>query len=433
MSQGETNQQISIVEASTEASIEPSIEASLPGVERPVRPAVGFSLAQRLVIAAVLIIISVWITSDAWRDIKNIALVDEQSSQILVVPVAVGLLLLARRRRFATLDLRASWLGPVLMGAGGAMWLLSMIYEVYSTWYAGPVVMAVGCLVTVFGVDILRKFAPAFIVLVFLIPIPRAGQVLIAQPMQDIDEHRARELAAGFAQGCIDSGAVWGGGETPALKGLICPETIVLAGSAVGTIQPKSRLVQADIKDGDAIVFLSSSGVHTNGLTLCRAIADRLPDGFQTPVTTTESFGELLLKPSVIYAQFVQQVLDAKLRARYFVHMTGHGWRKLMRPESPWVFRIDRHTAPGESVPPLFEFIMKHGPVARREAYATFNMGVGWAVYLDPDDAEMCVRIARSLGHQAWVAGRVMRKNDRRAVEIPGEQIVFEADTLSVR
>jgi len=247
------------------------------------------------------------------------------------------------------------------------------------------------------------------------------------------DEHRARELAAGFAQGCIDSGAVWGGGETPALKGLISPETIVLAGSAVGTIQPKSRLVQADIKDGDAIVFLSSSGVHTNGLTLCRAIADKLPDGFQTPVTTTESFGELLLKPSVIYAQFVQQVLDAKLRARYFVHMTGHGWRKLMRPESPWVFRIDRHTAPGESVPPLFEFIIKHGPVARREAYATFNMGVGWAVYLDPDDAEMCVRIAQSLGHQAWVAGRVMRENDRRAVEIPGEQIVFEADTLSVR
>jgi len=206
MSQGETNQQTSIVELSTEASIEPSIEASLPGVERPVRPAVGFSLAQRLVIAAVLIIISVWITSDAWRDIKNIALVDEQSSQILVVPVAVGLLLLARRRRFATLDLRASWLGPVLMGAGGAMWLLSMIYEVYSTWYAGPVVVAVGCLVTVFGVDILRKFAPAFIVLVFLIPIPRAGQVLIAQPMQDIAATVSRSVAEVIGMGVTQAG-----------------------------------------------------------------------------------------------------------------------------------------------------------------------------------------------------------------------------------
>jgi phosphoribosylformylglycinamidine cyclo-ligase len=252
------------------------------------------------------------------------------------------------------------------------------------------------------------------------------------------DAKRAGELAAGFAQGCIDSNAVWGGGETPALKGLVDPSTIVLAGSAVGEIRPKSRLVSGQIQAGDAIVFLASSGVHTNGLTLCRAIASKLPQGYQTPVKDGKTFGELLLAPSVIYAKFVQKVLDAKLRARYFVHMTGHGWRKIMRNEKPFVYRIDDPTKAGAKIPALFEFIIKHGPVETREAFATFNMGVGWAVMVDQNDAAMCVRIAQSLGHEAWIAGQVLEQAGRKAVEIAGknligQDIVFESDSLAVR
>src|SRR3954465_14579545 len=90
------------------------------------------------------------------------------------------------------------------------------------------------------------------------------------------------DLATGFAEGCAQSNAVWGGGETPALKGIVNPETIVLAGSAVGQIKPKSHRITGDVRDGDAIVLLASSGVHTNGLTLCRALADRLPQGYLT-------------------------------------------------------------------------------------------------------------------------------------------------------
>src|SRR6185369_11781291 len=86
---------------------------------------------------------------------------------------------------------------------------------------------------------------------------------------------RADDLASGFAQACIDSDAVWGGGETPALKGIVEPETIVLAGSAIGRIKPKSLRITGEVRDGDAIVMLTSTGVQTNGLTLCRAIADR--------------------------------------------------------------------------------------------------------------------------------------------------------------
>src|SRR5436190_24237979 len=90
---------------------------------------------------------------------------------------------------------------------------------------------------------------------------------------------RAEPLAEGFAEGCRLSDAVWGGGETPTLKGIVNPETIVLAGSAIGRVIPKSNRITGDVRDGDAIVMLASSGVQTNGLSLCRALADRLPQG----------------------------------------------------------------------------------------------------------------------------------------------------------
>src|SRR5687767_6680206 len=83
---------------------------------------------------------------------------------------------------------------------------------------------------------------------------------------------RAEELAAGFAEGCRQAGAVWGGGETPTLRGIVDPETIVLAGSAIGRIRPKSSRITGAVRDGDAIILLASSGVQTNGLTLCRAL-----------------------------------------------------------------------------------------------------------------------------------------------------------------
>src|ERR1041385_8853849 len=86
----------------------------------------------------------------------------------------------------------------------------------------------------------------------------------------------AEDLACGFAEGCVQSNAVWGGGETPALKGIVNPETIVLAGSAVGQIKPKTLRITGNVQDGDAIILLASTGVQTNGLSLCRALADRL-------------------------------------------------------------------------------------------------------------------------------------------------------------
>jgi phosphoribosylformylglycinamidine cyclo-ligase len=245
------------------------------------------------------------------------------------------------------------------------------------------------------------------------------------------DEERAAALVDGFADGCRQAGAVWGGGETPTLRGIVEPDTIVLAGSALGRIAPKALRVVGDVRDGDAIIFLASSGVQTNGLSLCRQIAARLPDGYLTPIGHGDDrrFGEALLAPSVIYASFVRECQRRGIKLTYLAHVTGHGWRKLMRLEEPFVYEI---TAP-RAAPALFEFMMEAGPIEQREAYATFNMGVGFAAYVSPASLDRALDAARSTGYDAWLAGRVRKDGTRKAVVAPSLWLTFEGDTLQLR
>ena len=169
--------------------------------------------------------------------------------------------------------------------------------------------------------------------------------------------------------------------------------------------------------------------MQTNGLTLCRHIADRLPQGYLTPIDDGRTYGEALLDPSVIYVRFVAALQQAGVKPRYAVHVTGHGWRKLMRLDEPFVYRVTEVREPL----PVFEFIMRAGPVELREAYATFNMGVGFAVYVDPGDVDACLRVARETGYDAWLGGTVHKQGARKAVEIGPLGITFEGDTLQVR
>jgi phosphoribosylformylglycinamidine cyclo-ligase len=243
------------------------------------------------------------------------------------------------------------------------------------------------------------------------------------------DAARREDLAAGFAEGCRRANAVWGGGETPALKGVVEPRAIVLAGSALGSIAPKSNRIRGDVQDGDAIVFLPSTGVHTNGLTLCRAIASRLPQGYLTPIADGRAYGEALLDPSAIYVRFVAACQAAGLKLHYVAHVTGHGWRKLMRLDEPFVYRLTELHEP----PAIFRAIAAGGLVDEREMYATFNMGVGFATYVASADADRCVAIARREGHEAWIAGEVRREGKRKAVEIAPLGITFAGETLQVR
>ncbi len=261
------------------------------------------------------------------------------------------------------------------------------------------------------------------------LPIAVAMHAAVGDSEWFADESRTNGLVEGFADGCRQAGAVWGGGETPTLRGVVDPGTIVLAGSAIGKISPKSLRITGDVQAGDAIIFLASSGVQTNGLTLCRKIADRLPQGFQTPLGDGRTFGEALLAPSVIYVAFVRECQRRGIKLNYVAHVTGHGWRKLMRLEEPFVYEI---TAP-RPVPALFRFIEQAGPVDAREMYATYNMGVGFAAYVAAGQVDATLAAAKATGYDAWLAGRVNKEGSRKAVVAPSLGVAFEGETLQLR
>lgn len=263
------------------------------------------------------------------------------------------------------------------------------------------------------------------------LPISVAMHAAVGDSGWFADAQRMQALVAGWAEGCRQAGAVWGGGETPTLKGIVNADTIVLAGSAIGKIAPKSLRITGDVRDGDAIIFLASSGVQTNGLSLCRLIADRLPQGYQTPIGHGDprTYGEALLAPSVIYVAFVRECQRRGLKLNYVAHVTGHGWRKLMRLEEPFVYEITTPRAPL----PLFQFLEQAGPITTREMYATFNQGVGFAAYVDPKSADAVLAAAKAAGYDAWLAGRVHKDGIRKAVTVPSLGLTFEGDTLQVR
>jgi len=261
------------------------------------------------------------------------------------------------------------------------------------------------------------------------LPLAVAMHAAVGDSAWFADRQRASALAEGFAEGCRLAGAVWGGGETPALRGIVNPDGIVLAGSAVGRISPKSNRISGDIREGDAIILLSSSGVHTNGLTLCRTLAGRLPESYLTRISDGRTFGEALLDASIIYVRFIAGCQEAGLPLHYAVHITGHGWRKLMRHAQPFVYRISRLPA----APAVFKFMLDTGLIDVREAYATFNMGAGFAVYVGEGDVDRCLALARDLGYQAMCAGTVVRQGSRKAVEIEPLGISFEGAALQLR
>ena len=263
------------------------------------------------------------------------------------------------------------------------------------------------------------------------LPISVAMHAAVGDSGWFADEKRTMALVDGFAEGCRAAGAVWGGGETPTLQGVVEPKTIVLAGSAIGKISPKHLRITGEVKDGDAIIFLASSGVQTNGLSLCRKVAAQLPQGYQTPVGFGDprTFGEALLAPSVIYVAFVRECQRRGLKLNYVAHVTGHGWRKLMRLEEPFVYEITNVREPLA----VFRFLERAGPIDRREMYATFNQGIGFAAYVSADTADAVLAAAQATGYDAWLAGRVKKQGARKAVEVPSLGITFEGDTLQVR
>ncbi|MFO1298277.1 MAG: AIR synthase-related protein [Rubrivivax sp.] len=242
------------------------------------------------------------------------------------------------------------------------------------------------------------------------------------------DRGRAEALVAGWKAACDHCGVAWGGGETPALAGIVEAGRIDLAAACTGIVNPKERLSLGDkLAAGDAIVLLASSGIHANGLSLARKLAERLPRGYLTEVTPGTNFGEALLAPTTLYSPVTEALWASGVRVRYAANITGHGWRKLLRHPAPFTYRID--TVP--PVPPVLSFIAREAGHDVAEAYGTLNMGAGFALFVPAAQAAQAVAVAGRCGVPAWVAGRVESGPKRLIVEPLG--LTFDADALALR
>jgi phosphoribosylformylglycinamidine cyclo-ligase len=242
------------------------------------------------------------------------------------------------------------------------------------------------------------------------------------------DAQRSKALVDGWKRACDTCGVAWGGGETPALAGIVESGRIDLAASCTGLINPKERLSVGDrLGAGDAIVLLASSGIHANGLSLARKLLERLPQGYLTPLGDGTTYGEALLAPTVLYSPVTEALYKAGITPHYCANITGHGWRKLLRHPAQFTYRIDAVPP----VTPVLRFIQQHAKQDDREAYSTLNMGAGFALFVNAGDAQRTVDVARKAGVEAIVAGRIETGPKQLLIEPLG--IRFSDDDLQLR
>ena len=245
------------------------------------------------------------------------------------------------------------------------------------------------------------------------------------------DGARAAALVAGWKRACDRCGVAWGGGETPALAGIVAAGRIDLAASCTGLVNPKERLSVGDaLAPGDAIVLLESSGIHANGVSLARKLVERLPDGYLTPLPGSLepiTYGAALLAPTLLYSPVTEALYRAGIKPHYCANITGHGWRKLLRHPAAHRYRID--TVP--EVPAVLKFIQQQTGQDDREAYSTFNMGAGFALFVAAADAQRTVAVAAAQGVRAWHAGSV--ESGAREVVIGPLGVRYTSEDLQLR
>jgi phosphoribosylformylglycinamidine cyclo-ligase len=239
---------------------------------------------------------------------------------------------------------------------------------------------------------------------------------------------RSLDLLRGWREACEEAGAAWGGGESPALPGVVADDAIELAGSALGLVPAGRRPVLGDgIAVGDKIVLLASSGLHANGASLARRVAGRLPGGLLTELPSGRRLGDALLDPTVLYASFVRELLASPVVPRFLNGITGHGFLKIMRAGVGARYEITALPP----VPEVLQFLVGELELAPAEAYSTLNMGAGYVAIVNPEDAAQTMRLARETGHEALIAGEVTE--GPRSLAIPSLGIEYRDDDLRLR
>jgi phosphoribosylformylglycinamidine cyclo-ligase len=230
------------------------------------------------------------------------------------------------------------------------------------------------------------------------------------------DRERAAALVAGWQSACVAAGCAWGGGESPGLSGLVAEDEIELAGSAVGALplELAEPLLGQRLAPGDEIVVVQSSGLHSNGASLARAVSATHPDGLLAKLPDGSRLGDGLLTPSIIYVPLVARALGAGLDITYMSHITGHGYLKLMRAQHPLTYRMTALPP----VPPVLQFLVDATDMSQREAYRTLNMGAGFALYCRPGAGDAVAALAEDVGLAAAVMG-VVEEGSRQVLIEP--------------
>lgn len=242
------------------------------------------------------------------------------------------------------------------------------------------------------------------------------------------DVKRMQDLVRGWKAACDQSGVSWGGGETPAYKGIIDPNTVDLGGSAVGIIRSKEHLItDRKVKAGDRIILIKSSGINVNGLSLARKVAEKLPKRYATKLSNGKMYGEVLLTKAHIYAKLMEDLRKHKIDIHYVSNITGHGFRKIMRAKQSLTYVIEKIFKPHE----IFTFIQRGANLTDYEMYETFNMGMDFALFIPPQEVSNVTKIVKRNRFQCIDAGYV-KKGEKQVIILP-KNITFSGNTLDLR
>ena len=222
-------------------------------------------------------------------------------------------------------------------------------------------------------------------------------------------------IVAGVAEGCVQSGAALIGGETAEHPGLMPVEDYDLAGFAVGIVDKKKIIDNKRMAEGDVVIALASSGVHSNGFSLCRKVfeIDKNPDSLYVPCDDLggKSIAETLLTPTRIYVKSILALLQ-KVDVKGISHITGGGFYENIPRSIPdgLCAKIDRASV---RVLPIFELLAKTGNVCERDMFNTYNMGVGMSVVVPAEQVDTALEILRANGEDAYVIGKIVAGEEK--------------------
>ena len=215
------------------------------------------------------------------------------------------------------------------------------------------------------------------------------------------------EIVKGVATGCEMSSAALIGGETAEMPGFYPEDEYDLAGFAVGVVDEKDLITGKDLKAGDVLVGMASSGVHSNGFPLVRKVFDMTKESLDTYYDELgKTLGEALIAPTKIYVKALRSVKEAGVRVKACSHITGGGFYenvpRMLKDDVCAVIEKDSYP-----IPPIFKLMAEKGQIEETMMYNTYNMGIGMIMAVDPADVDKTVEAVKAAGETPYVIGKI--------------------------